>query len=243
MQSVSNWRAARRDLLVLLGIAVLTTLVFWTTDLDLRIASAFYHPEPGGRAWPEGDSALWQFFYKATAVLAAALIIGSLAVHVYATRRAGKRWLQPYAALVLFTVLLGPGLLVNSLMKENWGRPRPRQVEVFGGELAYVPPLMPGVRGVGKGFPSGHAAVWFSLASFYYVWRRRRPPLARTMLVAGIVLGLTQGLGRIAAGGHFASDIIWAGLVTLGVAWFLYYFVLELHRDSGPPDAGRSPMR
>ena len=40
----------------------------------------------------------------------------------------------------LLVLLMGPILLVNIILKEFWGRPRPYQTEQFGGEFPYVPP-------------------------------------------------------------------------------------------------------
>ena len=37
------------------------------------------------------------------------------------------------------TLALGPGLLVNGLLKEHWSRPRPGEVVEFGGSLAPTP--------------------------------------------------------------------------------------------------------
>ncbi|HEY4589169.1 MAG TPA: hypothetical protein VII86_08065, partial [Thermoanaerobaculia bacterium] len=44
----------------------------------------------------------------------------------------------------------------------------------------------------------------------------------------GLAAGFALGLGRMAAGGHFLSDVIWSALLALGVAHVLYHFVLRV---------------
>src|SRR2546426_744131 len=60
-------------------------------------------------------------------------------------------------------------------------------------------------------FVSGHAAFAFSLVSFAFLlplgWRRK------TAIAAALAFGALVGLGRIAAGGHFLSDVVYAGLI------------------------------
>jgi lipid A 4'-phosphatase len=38
----------------------------------------------------------------------------------------------------------------------------------------------------------------------------------------GLAVGFALGLGRMAAGGHFLSDVIWSALLALGLAHALY---------------------
>ena len=41
------------------------------------------------------------------------------------------------AVLLAFTMAVGPGLLVNGILKQEWGRPRPVHVDTFGGRDAF----------------------------------------------------------------------------------------------------------
>ncbi|HBH49073.1 MAG TPA: PAP2 family protein, partial [Bacteroidales bacterium] len=41
-----------------------------------------------------------------------------------------RRW----ALMMILTIVLGPGLLVNATFKDNWGRPRPNEIVEFGGK-------------------------------------------------------------------------------------------------------------
>jgi lipid A 4'-phosphatase len=134
-----------------------------------------------------------------------------------------------YAIFVLLSVIIGPGLLINTAFKDHWNRPRPRDVVEFGGPLHYdVAPL----RGEGgTSFPCGHCSVGFLYALGWWVWRRRRPRLAAASLAAGGVAGVALGLGRMAAGGHFLSDVLWAALIAYAIAHLLYYYVLRIPQE------------
>jgi hypothetical protein len=45
---------------------------------------------------------------------------------------------------------------------------------------------------------------------------------------AAILYGTALGIGRIAQGGHFASDVIWAAMLVFATISALYYFVLKI---------------
>jgi hypothetical protein len=75
--------------------------------------------------------------------------------------------------------------------------------------------------------------------AFWLIWRRERPWLARTFLVLGLGLGLLMGVGRMVAGGHFLSDVLWSGFMMFLVAWVLYHPVLRLpERERQIAEAG-----
>lgn len=218
----------RLELLILAVMAALTTVVFWFTDLDLQAAGWFYHPETPDNLWPHGNFWLWQTFYHGVPILAALLVVGALFVLIYSGFR--DRW-QQYklaAGCVLLTILLGPGLLVNAIFKDNWCRPRPNQVIEFGGNLHYVPPLMIGESRKGESFPAGHPSIGFSLAIFWLLLRPRRPKWALTALIVAVASGLLMGVGRMAAGGHFLSDVLWSGYMSVFAALMVYYFILRV---------------
>jgi lipid A 4'-phosphatase len=228
MQSIAATRRYWLPQLVLLVIlAVLGTLPFWLTDLDLRLAAAFYHPAADD-PWYQAQEPLWLLLYQLAPMLSGLVMIGSLAVLAVSGLVARWRRLRIYAVFVIAVSLLGPGLLVNGLFKEHWGRPRPHQLTEFGGTKAYLPPLVPGQSGEGKAFPCGHSSVGFALVAFVLIWLRRRPRLAAAALGATLAVGGLLGAGRIVAGDHFLSDVIWSGVMVYAVALGLYYFVMRI---------------
>jgi hypothetical protein len=67
----------------------------------------------------------------------------------------------------------------------------------------------------------------FYLSVPWLVLRRRRRALAAAFLVAGVAAGGVLGVARMMAGGHFFSDVLWAG----GMVWIV---ALVLHRLLDP---------
>ena len=63
--------------------------------------------------------------------------VGALIIKLILPRR--KLLISGRAILFLMaTLALGPGLLVNVLLKDHWGRPRPVDVTQFGGDQHFV---------------------------------------------------------------------------------------------------------
>lgn len=108
---------------------------------------------------------------------------------------------------LLAGLALGPGLLVNALLKDNWGRPRPVSVDLFGGEAPYVP-----VWAISDwcdrncSFVSGESAsaAWMVAAALVLAPGRLRTPV----VAAACAYGAALSLNRLAFGGHFLSDIL-----------------------------------
>ncbi len=228
MHSLATTRRYWLPQLVLLGLLALAgTLPFWLTDLDLWVSEQFFHPGADD-PWYQAQEPLWTFFYQMAPLLSALVMIGSLMVLVIGSYRARFRRLRLYAVFIIATSVLGPGLLVNEVFKEHWGRPRPHQLAVFEGTRDYLPPLVLGESGNGKSFPCGHSSVGYALVVFTLIWLRRRAWLAAASLVVALVVGGLLGAGRIVAGDHFLSDVIWSGVMVYAVALGLYYFVLRI---------------
>ncbi len=236
-------RGARFELLGVLLFAALMTSVFWLTNLDLQAAAAFGAPpeiENGAWTWPQEDRVPWSFFYIAAPAMTGILGFSGLALMVAGTIRPALRKWRLQGLFLLLVVILGPGLIVNAIFKDHWGRPRPREVVEFGGDRQYLPPLQPGEHGVGKSFPCGHCSVAFAYAAFWFLLRARRktPAWAWLILAGSLALGVLVGLARMAAGAHFLSDALWAGVFIYLTAWVLYFPVMKLPwRLNAPPDA------
>ena len=133
--------------------------------------------------------------------------------------------------VVILTVALGPGLLVNGILKPYWGRPRPADITAMGGTQEYHKVWIPaGVKG-GKSFPCGHCSMGFSLtsvAAFYPL----HPVLSVCALAGGVACGALLGVTRIIQGGHFPTDVLWAGILMLMLLATLYYLVFRVPEQS-----------
>lgn len=242
--STSSAPPWRFELLILVGLMLVTTLIFWTSRADIIVSAWFYQPHNPHHPWNEGQQPLWQFFYNGAPYITGILLLGSLSVLVFA-RQATTRvhHLRLYALYLVLLVVVGPGLVINGVFKGYWGRPRPSETQQLGGTQVYHPPLMIGASKMYKSFPAGHSSTGFVYVGFWFIFRQRRRRLAIACLLGSTGFGLLMGAGRIVAGGHFLSDVIWAGLLTYLSAFVLYYFVLQFpQREYRITQRGDAPI-
>jgi membrane-associated PAP2 superfamily phosphatase len=203
---------------LLLGLSI----PFWTSDLDVRVARSFYVP---GAGWPVGAEPLWRFLKHYGVFPAWIVAVGALVVWGGSFARPRLRSMRRDAMFLVLVMAIGPGVLVNDVFKEQWGRPRPRDLVEFGGQREYVAPLIKGPPENGGSFASGHAATGFYLLTPYFLLRRRWPGWALAVFAGGITYGALVGYARMAQGAHFLSDILWAlGIVYL-TALALFYLL------------------
>jgi lipid A 4'-phosphatase len=197
---------------VVLFLVVCTALIAWT-GADLAVSSNFY--VEGG--WPVGYRPFWQFLYRLDRTPAIVLSVFGLAMFLLSyARRDFCRWRRAGIFLVLLLVL-GPGLLVNTVFKDHWGRPRPREVLEFGGNKQFLQPWQKGEEGKGRSFPSGHSSAAFYMAAPYLIYRR-----------TGMLFGIIMSIARITQGAHFLSDTLWSfGMVALSALLLAALLKLE----------------
>jgi lipid A 4'-phosphatase len=124
------------------------------------------------------------------------------------------------ALFLIATLALGPGLLTNVLLKDHWGRPRPIDVQQFGGAYRFRPWWDP--RGdcpnncsFIAGEPSG--AFWTLAPAALAL-----PPLRALAYGAALAFGIGLGALRMAAGAHFFSDGVVAGVLTYLLIWTIH---------------------
>lgn len=216
---------------------LLASAAIWLTDADrliislvprdLAIAAA---QSDCSRAWPVGNLFPWHQLYKWAPV--PALIIASAASAVLlASFFAAKfaQWRKKAAFIILF-IALGPGLMVNVVLKERIGRARPREIVEFGGSHQFTQFWQSGEAGANSSFPSGHAAIAFAVMAPWFVLRDEKIKTAVGFLAAGLLFGVLVGIARILQGGHFASDILWAGGLLYLIGGLLAV-LMRLNRD------------
>jgi hypothetical protein len=204
--------------LVLIGIAgALTGLVFGLfPQLDLRISAQFY--DPVQHTWPDDKSALLPIYRIVNSLVSVSLAIFATCARAFAALFNRAPLLSQRSVLSLLGgLVLGPGLIVNVLLKPLWGRPRPAEVIQFGGVFDFVPWWNPFGQCSGNcSFVSGEVsvAVWLLAWTFVVPIRYRGTVMAATMLNC-----LVAGSLRIAVGSHFASDVLFAAVLTALALW------------------------
>ncbi len=205
-----GWRLAGLQMAILL----LATALFEAFDLDRTVAAFFYRPEQG---WYLAKAPVWAWLYKYGTIPGLAVTLSALGVYAAGFFRQRLRPWQRPCLIVVLTAVIAAGLLVNAVLKQYWGRPRPDQTIEFGGKWAYRPVFTPGTPGKGASFPCGHCTMGFvllAMAGFH----RRSKMLAVAGVAAGVVLGVLLSAARVVQGAHFVSDTIWSlGIVAMTV--------------------------
>ena len=117
------------------------------------------------------------------------------------------------------TMIFNIILVVNLLLKNMWGRSRPNDISEFSGQSIFTEWYrFSDFCMTNCSFVSGDAAVGFSLISFYFI--TKKIIYFWLSIVSGLILSFT----RVLEGGHFLSDILFAGLII----FILNYFQFKL---------------
>jgi membrane-associated PAP2 superfamily phosphatase len=211
-----------------LVVLTILTLVFRWTRADLYLAGLFYDSSNPKSPWPLGSAGAFLWLYHYSIYPAWILGTGGLAVWILAFFCKKLRPFRDEGLFFALMLLLGPGILVNGISKPYIGRPRPILTQDFGGEKDFLPVWSIGenLKGDCNSFPSGHASAGFYLMAPAFVLYRRRPGWAAAFLLLGLATGCLVGIARMAAGGHFASDVVWAG----GFVYFSGLFLAAFFR-------------
>ena len=218
---------------VIYGAVLAASLVlFWyVPGIDLSVSNLFYDPRHGFplAAWPPMHAVAGSIRWITWAIL---LVIAVGAAWLRLAGRPFWRFDRNALIFVVAAVVIGPGILVNTVLKDHWGRARPFQVEEFGGTHQFTPAPIPADQCTRNcAFVSGHAALGFSLIAFAFLLpagMRRNQAIA-----AALAFGALIGLGRIAAGHHFLSDVVDAGLLVVATTWLLHRW-LVVHDGATP---------
>ena len=153
--------------------------------------------------------------------LSLASVVGVYAFNVWSKRKLGGIDGKKLCYLLL-VLILGAGLVVNVIFKDNFGRARPRDIEEFGGSKRFTPAFVVSYECERNcSFSSGEgAAGFFSLALALALSRRR------AILYAGVGIGLLVSFSRISSGAHFFSDTVVSFFVMLIFTDVLYYYMV-----------------
>ena len=196
------------ELILLAGALVLVTLVIYLTDGDRLLAGIIYGPDG---IWPGIDRFPWNILYDWAPAPGIILAVLSLVVSVGGFFSPPLKKQRRSAVFLLLLLAVGPGLIVNVLLKDNLGRARPREIIEYGGSHPYTEIWQKGTTGSNSSFPSGHASIAFYTLGPWFILRDGKKKAAAGFLVFGLSFGAAVGLARMLQGGHFLNDVLWAG--------------------------------
>lgn len=228
------------------AIAALVPLVLFP-GIDIAVSALFF--DDATRSFPFRVHPLGEFARKTLPIFlfAAAGLIGLAGAASAALKRPVAGIRPPMALLVVASLALGPGLMVNLILKDNWGRARPSTIAEFnaGHQPArqYTPALVMSDQCPDNcSFPSGHAALGFWTVSLALL---APPGRRRAALAAAFAFGAAMGLVRIAQGGHFISDVAFSGVIVVGMTMGLYRLIRpddrSAARKKAHPEAADGP--
>jgi lipid A 4'-phosphatase len=210
-------------------VAALVFTIF--PGIDLVVSGLFYRDG----AFYLRDNVVVKFLYRygerPVEITAAAALILYLLSRVMRRQamfgRPRRVWLY-----LFFVAAIGPGLIVNSALKDHFGRARPVQVGAFGGDRAFTPVLMPAQECKRNcSFPCGHCAAGFYFLSMGFVLSGRWRTVG---FGGGLVFGALLSLVRLVQGGHFLSDVVFSLIIVYAVSALLHY---AMFRESYRPAA------
>lgn len=223
-----------KDLLKTHGAWLLPLLLFaaitpFISDWDMGI-ERYFHALGKANGTDFVSNGFTQFMYiygvlpaDVTVTLAAIALVLSYCFKKW------RKWRAP-ALLLVLTLALGGGVISHALLKDHWGRPRPKQVVEFGGTQEFRPYYKPNFfhqPESSKAFVCGHCTTGFFFFALALAGRRmNNKKIYYLGIFLAIVLGTLLGIARMAMGGHFLSDVLGAALVmwltTLFCDWLVY---------------------
>lgn len=236
--------ARRRLLAAALGALALISLGFLLAPrADVAVSALFYDPASG---FLHQRLAIVETLREAGRLVEWAFAIAVLAPLPLKLLLPERRMLVPprVTLFVLGVLALGPGLVVNGVLKEFWGRARPRDLVEFGGEATFSPVWWISDQCERNcSFVAGEAAGAFWLVALAFVAPKAwRPAAAAATLAFAALVSFT----RIAMGGHFLSDVLIAWLLVLIIMIVLDRLILKglpAGFDANVERALAAPMR
>ena len=206
---------------LLCGLSAALLFSIWP-EIDLYTSALFY--EGKGRFWLNENpiGTIPRAVFKAFFIGFSAVCLMGLIYTIVKKRPLGRFGVSHWAYLVA-CLIIGPGILTNSILKDHWGRARPIHIEQFGSNRTFTPALIPSDACERNcSFVSGESSsifmVFFSLALLLANYRK-------WLLMGGILIGGLSGLVRMGMGGHFLSDVTFSGIFMLLTASALYWLI------------------
>lgn len=193
-------------------------------EIDIFMSNLFYNPNKG--------FTLRYNFYTHNISKAAIFLVFiiflwlscKLIIHYCKTQKIDIKILY-----LLIVCSMVPGFVIHKIVKEHYHRARPYSIEKFGGTAKFTPaPIVGDQCYENCSFVSSHAAIGFMFFAFAFVKRGKQ---RRNMMIFATFFGLFLGFIRIMQGKHFLSDVLYSGMITFLISYFLY-ILLGLDREN-----------
>ncbi len=221
----------RTGLIIALAVAVLAGVIFGiNADLDLSLSRPFFEIPLGSHGFALSLDPVVQMVREAGKLWVSVLVLSAIVTLAVKLVRPRARLLMSARTMIflLATFVLGPGAMANAVLKEHWARSRPVDVTEFGGTEKFVPWWDP--RGDCRkncSFVSGDvSAAFWTLAPAALA-----PPAWRALAYGGaLAFGVAASLLRMAAGAHFLTDAVFAGVFTFLIIWGVHGMMYRWRR-------------
>ena len=193
-------------------------------EIDLAVSRLFYVDQQFLFARPSFGATLRDLLRLLFGVVCVAAVLGFV-MKAFFDRKFLKLGMAAWAYVALCAAI-GPGIIANLGFKDHWGRARPVHIAEFGGSKQFTPPMLRTDQCARNcAFVSGEASNFYALGFAFAFIFGQAPAHRRKLFLAAIAAGSFAGLIRIGGGGHFLSDVIFAGifmaLVARGLAWLM----------------------
>lgn len=219
--STVSWRIAGG--LLISAIGVFSLLFLTVPEIDLWFSALFFEESDGfAHAADPIYTIIRDILLNGLKLVALLSILIFLYSFLIGKRRIVS--LNVWKFLVA-SIVAGPLVLVNSILKTYWGRARPFTVEYFGGPNTFTPPMVITDQcDVNCSFVSGEGSaiataliilavvLWANMTN---IWRTISLYIVLPFSLFGIAL-------RIITGQHFLSDTIFGALYCALIVWAFY---------------------
>lgn len=199
---------------------VLGILAYKFSYIDILVTNLFYNDD----GFYLADNTFGLIVYEGAYYLTIAVIIMLIIMLLLNLFKNIKPFGLPRKAVIFFIVIIimAPGIVVNSLLKDHVGRPRPAHITEYGGTKVFQPPfIISDQYDKNCSFVSGHASFAFTFMAVGLLFRKR---LRYIIYTSGFIFGALVGFIRIFQGRHFFTDVVFAFFFTWLTITLIYKF-------------------
>lgn len=201
--------------------------------IDIAVSNLFFAPQSG--FWLD-QSSLFAELRSLYLQGVYSVLLSAVALWYLSLRLRQEVKISPAVwGFVVTAIIVGPGLITNSIFKEHWGRARPANIDTFGGEASFTLPFrLADECARNCSFVSGEGSA-IAMVLFLFIalaWPHLRNARKPVMILACGIAAFGIAM-RVMMGRHFFSDTIFAVLIMAVVAIVLYRaFNISRHRQA-----------